>query len=96
MGWFDLFCSNSYYFFLTISITFTELSETRLDNVEESLRNADIEERLETLIEMKTIQNKWIAEYEKEIKRLEVEVTNIQAIANALPPGCFKRTHLEP
>lgn len=70
--------------------------ETRLDNVEESLRNADIEQRLETLIEMKTIQNKWIAEYEKEIKRLEVEVTNIQAIANALPPGCFKRTHLEP
>lgn len=60
------------------------------------MQTAKLGVRLDTLVEMKNIQNQWIKNYQKEIDLLDEEVGNIKAIADALPAGCFKRTRLEP
>lgn len=60
------------------------------------MRRANLSERLENLVELKSLQSQWIRNYQSEIVQLESEVANIKLIADALPPGCFKRQRLEP
>lgn len=70
--------------------------DKRLANAEDEVRRANLSERLDSLVELKNIQNTWIKNYMKEIVLLESEVGNIKQISEALPAGCFKRTRLEP
>lgn len=60
------------------------------------MRRANLSERLDSLVELKNLQNQWIKNYQNEIGQLESEVGNIKLIADALPAGCFKRQRLEP
>lgn len=69
--------------------------EKRLDKAEKDLAGANLSQRLESLQEMKSEQNKWINEYVSKITLLESEVSNIKAISEALPDGCYKRIRLE-
>lgn len=70
--------------------------EEKLAAAEEELKRVKLDDRLETLNELKLNQNDLIKSYNREINELEAEVINIQAIADALPADCFKRTRLEP
>uniref|UniRef100_A0A182X6E3 LANB2 n=1 Tax=Anopheles quadriannulatus TaxID=34691 RepID=A0A182X6E3_ANOQN len=70
--------------------------ERRLSAAEKELEDAQLTKRLSSLVEAKNIQNQNIRSYQKELADLRLEVANIELIANSLPPGCFKRTHLEP
>lgn len=70
--------------------------EEKLIMAEEELKRVKLDDRLETLNELKNHQNQMIKSYNKEISQLEADVNNIRAIADALPTGCFKRTRLEP
>lgn len=73
-----------------------EFLEKKLADAEEELKRVKLDDRLETLNELKNNQNHLIKSYNNEINELEAEVLNIQAIADALPDACFKRTRLEP
>ncbi|XP_046998702.1 laminin subunit gamma-1 isoform X2 [Schistocerca americana] len=70
--------------------------ERRLSVAENELRNANIEERIETLKYYRLEQNQWIKSHEEELRRLQQEVDNIEAIQATLPEGCWKRLVLEP
>lgn len=70
--------------------------EKRLSAAEEEVRRAKLADRLDSLIEIKNLQNQWIKKYQSDIGQLEMEVGNIKAIADALPEGCFRRSRLEP
>ncbi|XP_058058444.1 laminin subunit gamma-1 [Anopheles bellator] len=70
--------------------------ERRLSAAEKELEDAQLTRRLNTLTEAKNVQNQNIKSYQRELGELRLEVENIELIAKSLPPGCFKRTHLEP
>lgn len=63
---------------------------------EEEVQRANLSDRLESLVDLKNNQNKWIRDYKTDIIALDTEVNNIKMISEALPAGCFKRTRLEP
>lgn len=67
-----------------------------MDAAEEEVRRANLNSRLESLVDNKNNQNKYIKDYQVDIVTLEAEVNNIRMISEALPAGCFKRTRLEP
>lgn len=75
---------------------FVLFKENRLEEAERELQSADLNQRLESLVDLKTIHNKWIENYNSEILLLDSEVANIKSIADSLPNGCFKKTRLEP
>lgn len=77
-------------------ILFRFFAEKRLDDAENDVKQADLDQRLNALDEKKNLQNQWKKNYQNEIEQLENEVTNIQLIADSLPDGCFKRARLEP
>jgi coxsackievirus/adenovirus receptor len=79
-----------------ISIADLNLLDERLNRTEAELDKAKLNDRIQTLHDLKNHQNRWIKQYQTEIVTLEKEVANIKSIANALPTGCFKRTRLEP
>jgi len=79
-----------------INVNDLDVLEKRLTAAEEEVRRANLSERLENLAELKSLQSQWIRNYQSEIVQLESEVANIRLIADALPPGCFKRQRLEP
>lgn len=70
--------------------------EKRLDDAENEVTRANLDERLASLDEMKNLQNQWKKNYQNEIDQLENEIQNIKLIAESLPEGCFKRARLEP
>ncbi|XP_063244920.1 laminin subunit gamma-1 isoform X2 [Bacillus rossius redtenbacheri] len=70
--------------------------ERRLNEAEEELRKANLDERLQQLSEARIQQAQWMKSYEEELDRLRAEVDNIQAIHDSLPDGCWKRVVLEP
>lgn len=67
-----------------------------MDDVELDVTRANLTGRIEKFREMRNIQKKTVDKYEKELKDLQLEVRNVQLIAEALPPGCFSRSRLEP
>ncbi|XP_039287282.1 laminin subunit gamma-1 [Nilaparvata lugens] len=76
-----------------------------LDRLEEKLARAehefmavDLDKKLAELDEARIAQTQFLKDYEEELKRLKVEVDNIEEIDKALPnkDRCFKRTRLEP
>ncbi|GAB0100956.1 Laminin subunit gamma-1 [Sergentomyia squamirostris] len=79
-----------------INVADLDALEKRLEDAENDLREANLSKRMETLMEYKNYHNQMIKEYQTQVNFLETEVTNIRAIAEALPAGCFKRTRLEP
>lgn len=67
-----------------------------MDDAENEVTRANLDERLASLDEMKNLQNQWKKNYQNEIDQLENEIQNIKLIAESLPEGCFKRARLEP
>ncbi|KAK9885634.1 hypothetical protein WA026_012398 [Henosepilachna vigintioctopunctata] len=63
---------------------------------EDCVKEAKLDEKLAALQQQQDIHNSLIADYEKEIMRLQKDVDNIEQIARALPDGCFNRVELEP
>lgn len=59
-------------------------------------KSAGLDTRLEKLRATQKKQQSWIREHKDELDRLQAEVESLQAIADALPVGCFKRARLEP
>lgn len=79
------------------------LNEDQLDKLEEDLRRAEekvkevnLDQILEDLLNKHRNQNALIQMYEDEIQSLRKEVENVENIANSLPDDCFKKVILEP
>lgn len=95
----DLDALGKFEFQLSIYIythSIMQFTESRLAAAEEEVRRANLNSRLESLVDIKNNQIKYIKDYEDDISTLEAEVNNIKMISEALPAGCFKRTRLEP
>ncbi|KAL3276258.1 hypothetical protein HHI36_020973 [Cryptolaemus montrouzieri] len=63
---------------------------------EDRVKEAKLDEKLANLQKQQDAHNSMIADYEKEIMKLQKDVDNIEQIARALPDGCFNRVELEP
>uniref|UniRef100_T1IVA6 Laminin subunit gamma-1 n=1 Tax=Strigamia maritima TaxID=126957 RepID=T1IVA6_STRMM len=70
--------------------------ERKLKAAEMELETSGIEQRMKELEEAKLLQAKWVRDYEEEVKKLRIEVKNIQTISESLPDKCYKRVQLEP
>lgn len=70
--------------------------ERELEIVEEKVREARLNEKLEKLQADRTQQKALVQSYNDELARLRKEVDNIAQIADSLPDGCFKSITLEP
>lgn len=70
--------------------------EKRLQEAEQELKNADLDNRLNILKAAREAQHGWVRNYDAEIERLKKDVANIQDIRYAIPDQCFRRVRLEP
>lgn len=80
-----------------------DIDENALDQLqlkykqaETRVKEAKLDEKLAELQKQQDAHNIMMAEYEREIQRLQKDVDNIEQIAKALPEGCFNRVELEP
>lgn len=73
-----------------------ERLEMEIRRTEQRLKEAQLEEKLETLQKEHKMQNDLIDQYKGQIALLQEEVDNIEQIIEALPTGCYKRVELEP
>nr|CAD7454511.1 unnamed protein product [Timema tahoe] len=70
--------------------------ERRLNAAEDELRQANLDQRLQSLREARNLQTQSMKNYDEELKYLRQEVENIEDINESLPEGCWKRMVLEP
>lgn len=70
--------------------------EIEIRQIEQQIRDAELEESLEKLRNKHKEQDELIDQYNKEIEKLERDVLNIEQITRSLPNGCFKKIKLEP
>lgn len=80
-----------------------DLDPAQLDLLEERLKEAwqtyyqsGVEASVTELTEARSWQERQISLYEEEIRRLQIEVVNIEEIKISLPDGCYSQTKLEP
>lgn len=78
------------FFFLLDEYSLNEL-ERRLEEAEEEVRRASLDDRMQVLKDEKLQQSQLVTNYQDEVEKLREEVFNIEKIANSLPEGCFKR-----
>lgn len=81
----------------------TDLDPSQLDALERRLNEAwqtyhqsGIETTVSEFTEARNWQRRQISVYEEEIRRLQIEVRNIEEIKISLPDGCYSRIKLEP
>lgn len=79
-----------------IDANLLEELERRLARAEQELKDADLENRMNTLKNIREEQNQWMRNYDDEIEKLKRDVANIADIRASLPDGCFRRLKLEP
>jgi coxsackievirus/adenovirus receptor len=70
--------------------------ERRLARAEQELKDADLENRMGSLKNIREDQNRWMRDYDDEIEKLRRDVANIADIRSSLPDGCYRRVKLEP
>lgn len=70
--------------------------EKRLEQAEQELRNANLDNRLATLKTARDQQQMWMRNYELDIDRLKKDVANVNEIRLAIPDQCYRRVRLEP
>ncbi|XP_069161690.1 laminin subunit gamma-1 isoform X3 [Procambarus clarkii] len=80
-----------------------DLDPSQLDTLEQRLEEAwqtyyqsGVETTVTELVEARSWQERQISVYEEEIRRLQIEVVNIEEIKISLPDGCYSQTKLEP
>ncbi|XP_069955581.1 laminin subunit gamma-1-like [Cherax quadricarinatus] len=80
-----------------------DLDPSQLENLEQHLEEAwqtyyqsGVETTVTELLEARSWQERQISLYEEEIRRLQIEVVNIEEIKISLPDGCYSQTKLEP
>lgn len=80
-----------------------DLDPSQLENLEQRLEEAwqtyyqsGVETTVTELLEARSWQERQISLYEEEIRRLQIEVVNIEEIKISLPDGCYSQTKLEP
>lgn len=73
-----------------------ERLEEELKKAEQKVKEADLDKVLEQFQKEQWQQNLLYEQYNAEVEMLRKEVENIEAIANSLPDGCFRKPALEP
>lgn len=72
-----------------------EKLERDLDDVEQQIKDADLDAQYNELKLAKEQQTILVQEFRVDLEQLRREVNNIEEIKNKLPDGCFKRAGLE-
>lgn len=80
----------------SIDISRLDELEQSLNNAEQRLEDAQIEERYSELEELSTLTSTWIVEYEQQLTVLLQDVENIRVINATIPRECFRKIILEP
>lgn len=70
--------------------------QLKYKQAENRVKEAKLDQKLADLQKQQDAHNAMMAEYEREIQRLQKDVDNIEQISKALPEGCFNRVELEP
>ncbi|XP_071512701.1 laminin subunit gamma-1 isoform X2 [Panulirus ornatus] len=73
-----------------------DLLEERLEEARQTYYQSGVEASVTELTEARSWQERQISLYEEEIKRLQIEVINIEEIKISLPEECYSQTKLEP
>lgn len=69
--------------------------ETLINNAENDLKGADLDNNIDSLKKKQNEQQKKINSYTQDIERLSKEVQNIEQIRDSLPNQCFNVVELE-
>ncbi|XP_074027988.1 laminin subunit gamma-1 isoform X2 [Leptinotarsa decemlineata] len=80
----------------TIEESHVDRLEEEIMMAEEKLKEAKLEEKLQTLQNEHKFQTDLIGQYKIKIAILQEEVENIEEIIEALPAGCYRKIVLEP
>ena len=70
--------------------------EQHLEQAEQQLLNANIEQRYTDLMASRQQQSIWVHDYTDELIQLRKDVENIRVINETIPRQCFKEVELEP
>ncbi|CAG9855706.1 unnamed protein product [Phyllotreta striolata] len=70
--------------------------EDAIKQTEQQFQESQLDEKLANLQKDHANQANLIDQYKIDIKKLQADVDNIEAIVNALPNQCFRRLELEP
>jgi hypothetical protein len=70
--------------------------ERHLEQAEQQLLNANIEQRYTELMSSRQQQSIWVRDYTDELIQLRKDVENIRIINETIPRQCFKEVELEP
>jgi len=70
--------------------------EKRLNEAEEQMKNANLDNKTQALTEARSGQAKLMHDYAKELDKLTKDVVNIKQISETIPEQCYRRMSLEP
>lgn len=92
--------SDWFWFVLTGNIDKVDLS--KLNQIDESLKKAkdkmkdsDLDRKLAELSDVARTQEDMINDYDRQIREIRADITNLNDIKNTLPDGCFNTPSLE-
>lgn len=80
----------------TIDMAKLDELEVNLDSAEETLLNANLDERYSNLEGARNQQFRWVTDYTEELILLKRDVDNVHQINMTIPRKCFRRIVLEP
>ena len=70
--------------------------EQNLDDAEQQLLAADIEQRYNDLLASRNQHMTWVVDYSSDLQQLQKDVVNVKDINDTIPRKCYKRITLEP
>ncbi|XP_067121237.1 laminin subunit gamma-1 [Centruroides vittatus] len=79
-----------------IDLSLLDELERKLNQAERDFSDANLDKRIDELLEGRRLQNHWIRDYKLEVDQLMKDVKNIEDIKNSLPNKCYRRVVLEP
>ena len=75
---------------------------SKLNQIDESLKRAkgkmadsDLDRKLTELNDVARTQEEMISDYDRQIREIRADITNLNDIKNTLPEGCFNTPSLE-
>lgn len=75
---------------------------SKLNQIDESLKRAkgkmadsDLDRKLAELNDVARTQEEMIGDYDRQIREIHADITNLNDIKNTLPDGCFNTPSLE-
>ena len=75
---------------------------SKLNQIDESLKRAkgkmadsDLDRKLTELNDVARTQEEMITDYDRQIREIRADITNLNDIKNTLPDGCFNTPSLE-